>query len=175
MRRLMSALLIGVILLGAAACEAQPRVTIVTKSGREVTFHVEVADTPAKRSMGLQYRKQLDPDRGMIFLFAAEAPQSFWMKNTPIPLDMIFINREKKIVGIVEQTVPFSLDSRSVGAPSQFVLEINGGLAKRYQFGTGDAVRFQDIRTDHVREEKKRDRPLAPVLFFCERSWFRSR
>ena len=83
--------------------------------------------------MGLQYRKELGSDRGMIFLFPSESPQSFWMKNTPIPLDMIFINRERKIVGIVEQTVPFSLDSRSVGVPSQFVLEINGGLAKRHR------------------------------------------
>lgn len=152
MRRLVIGLLITATALSAAACEAQPRVTIVTKAGREVTFYVEVADTPTKRSMGLQFRKQLDNDRGMIFLFPAEAQQSFWMKNTPIPLDMIFINREKKIVGIVEQTVPFSLDSRSVNAPSQFVLEINGGLAKRHQLQTGDAVRFHDIPTEHVRE-----------------------
>ena len=75
---------------------------------RQVVFQVEVADTPAKRAMGLQYRRELADDRGMIFLFPGESPQTFWMKNTPIPLDMIFINRERKIVGIVEQTVPFS-------------------------------------------------------------------
>jgi uncharacterized membrane protein (UPF0127 family) len=74
------------------------------------------------------------------------------MKNTPIPLDMIFINRERQIVGIVEQTVPFSLDSRSVGVPSQFVLEINGGLAKRHGLQTGDNVRFQGITTEQVAE-----------------------
>ena len=67
------------------------------------------------------------------------------MKNTPLPLDMIFINRERKIVGIVEQTVPFSLDPRSVTAPSQFVLEINGGLAKRHGIKAGDAVRFDGL------------------------------
>jgi uncharacterized protein len=144
--------LIALMMLSAVACEAQPKVTILTKAGREVTFQVEVADTPAKRTMGLQYRKELGNDRGMIFLFAAESPQTFWMKNTPIPLDMIFINRAQKIVGIVEQTIPFSLDSRSVGIPSQFVLEINGGLAKRLGIQTGDSVRFDGISTDRVAE-----------------------
>ena len=74
------------------------------------------------------------------------------MKNTPIPLDMIFISRDMKIVGIVEQTVPFSLDSRSVGAPSQYVLEINGGLAKRHGIQAGDSVRFDSIPTQGGRE-----------------------
>jgi uncharacterized protein len=134
----------------SAACQAEPQVAIATKSGREVVFQVEIADTPAKREMGLQYRRELARDRGMIFLFAAESPQTFWMKNTPIPLDMVFINREHKIVGVVEQAVPFSLDSRSVGVPSQFVLEINGGLAKKLGIETGDSVRFDGIQAAPV-------------------------
>jgi hypothetical protein len=72
------------------------------------------------------------------------------MKNTPIPLDMIFINRDRRIVGIIEQTVPYSLESRSVKAPSQYVLEINGGLAKRHGIQAGDRVRFEGISTDRV-------------------------
>jgi uncharacterized membrane protein (UPF0127 family) len=139
------------LLLGnLSACEANPKVTIVTQGGREIVFQVEVADTPAKRERGLQYRKDLAHDRGMIFLFPTESPQSFWMKNTPIPLDMIFINRERRIVGIVEETLPFSLDSRSVGAPSQYVLEINGGLSKGYGIRAGDTVRFDGIATGSV-------------------------
>ena len=134
------------------ACEAEPKVTITTKDGRNVSFAVEIADTPSKREMGLQYRRDLAADRGMIFLFPAESQQSFWMKNTPLPLDMIFINRERKIVGIVEQTAPFSLDPRSVGAPSQYVLEINGGLAKRHAIKAGDAVRFDGIPQQNVKE-----------------------
>ena len=146
-------LVTGLVTIGsAAACEAQPRVVISTQSGSEVAFHVEVADTPAKRELGLQYRKELGIDRGMIFLFAAEAPQTFWMKNTPISLDMIFINRDRKIVGIIEQTVPYSLESRSVGVPSQYVLEINGGLANRHGIRSGDRVRFEGMPTDGVRE-----------------------
>jgi uncharacterized protein len=135
-----------------AACQAQPKVSIMTRAGREVVFQVEIADTPAKREMGLQYRRELADDRGMIFLFPVESQQSFWMKNTPIPLDMIFINRERKIVGIVEKTAPFSLDPRSVPAPSQYVLEINGGLARRYGIQPGDAVRFEGIRTQGAGE-----------------------
>lgn len=152
MRSQLFFLLTVLITLSAVACEAQPKVTISTKAGREVAFQVEVADTPAKRSMGLQYRKELGSDCGMIFLFPAESPQAFWMKNTPIPLDMIFIDRERKIVGIVEQTVPFSLETRSVAVPSQFVLEINGGLAKRLGIQAGDRVRFDGITTERVTE-----------------------
>ncbi|HVO93857.1 MAG TPA: DUF192 domain-containing protein [Terriglobales bacterium] len=113
---------------------------------------MEVADTPAKREMGLQYRRELAEDHGMIFLFSGESLQTFWMKNTPIPLDMIFINRERKIVGIVGETRPFSLDPRSVATPSQYVLEIKGGLAKRMGIQAGDAVRFDGIQTDQVTE-----------------------
>jgi len=140
------------VLRSATACLAEPKVTITTKQGRDVTFQVEVADSPAKREIGLQYRRNLAPDRGMIFLFSEESQQTFWMKNTPIPLDMIFIGRDMKVVGVVAQTVPFSLDARSVEAPSQYVLEINGGLAERHGIQTGDRVRFDSISTQGGRE-----------------------
>lgn len=150
--RFLSVAVCCALLLGVAACRAEPRVTIATRDGRQIGFAVEIADTPSKRALGLQYRNDLAPDRGMIFLFPVESIQSFWMKNTPLPLDMIFINRDLKIVGIVEQTVPFSLDSRSVNAPSQFVLEINGGLAKRHGMNAGDSVRFDNIPQQKLRE-----------------------
>lgn len=134
----------------AVACRAEPRVTIITQQGRQVSFQVEVADTPAKREMGLQYRRELGENRGMIFIFPVESRQSFWMKNTPIPLDMIFIDTRLKIVGIVEHAQPFSLESRGVAAPSRYVLEINGGLAKRYGIQAGDTVRLEDISTGPV-------------------------
>jgi len=141
------------IMLGSVSgCEAQPKVSITTKEGRVIVFQVEIADTSAKREMGLQYRRELADDKGMIFLFPAESIQSFWMKNTPIPLDMIFINQERKIAGIVEQTLPFSLDPRSVSSPSQYVLEINGGLSKKYGLKAGDAVRFEGFPREAVNE-----------------------
>jgi len=135
-----------------SSCGAEPKVVISTREGREAVFQVEVADTPAKRELGLQYRKELAADRGMIFLFPAPSVLSFWMKNTPLPLDMIFIGSDRKIAGIVEQTIPFSLDSRSVPAASQFVLEINGGLSKRLGIRAGDSVRFEGIAPGSVKE-----------------------
>lgn len=140
------------VVLQTTACQAQPKVTIATKEGRELTFQVEVADTPTKRELGLQYRRDLAGDRGMIFLFPTESEHAFWMKNTPIPLDMIFINSDGKIVGIVEQAMPFSLDSRSVPATSRFVLEINGGLSKRHGIKIGDSIRFQGIPPESVKQ-----------------------
>jgi uncharacterized membrane protein (UPF0127 family) len=128
--------------IGVTACQEKPRVTIITGDGQEVGFEVEIADTPARRERGLQYRRELEATRGMIFLFPREEPLSFWMKNTPLALDMIFINAERRIVGIVENAIPFSLESRSVSGRSQYVLEINGGLSRRHGFKPGDRVRF---------------------------------
>ena len=134
-----------------AACRAQPHVTIHTQKG-DVGFQVEVAATPETRELGLMYRRDLPATHGMLFIFPAERVNSFWMKNTPIPLDMIFISRERRIVGVVHQTVPFSLDGRSVSVPSQYVLEINGGLSRRYGFQTGDVVRFKNVTPETVSE-----------------------
>jgi hypothetical protein len=134
-----------------SACQADPAVTILTSNGGDVSFQVEVADTPAKRELGLMYRRDLPSDRGMIFLFPMETEQAFWMKNTPIPLDMIFISSSRRIVGIVQRAAPFTLDARSVPGSSQYVLEINGGLSDRYGFKPGDRVQFKNIPAD-VRE-----------------------
>ena len=133
------------------ACQAQPKVTIETANGA-ISFQVEIAATPEKREVGLMYRRELPPNYGMLFIFPGERVNSFWMKNTPIPLDMIFISRERKIVGIVHETAPFSLDGRSVSVPSQYVLEINGGLSHRYGFKAGVVVRFDNVTPESVRE-----------------------
>jgi uncharacterized membrane protein (UPF0127 family) len=145
MRRLLAS---AVALAVVAACRSDPRVSIVAKDGRSTTFQVEIADTPAKREMGLQYRRELAGERGMIFVFSREEPHSFWMKNTPISLDMIFVSADQRIVGIVENAVPFSLDGRAVAGSSKYVLEINGGLARRHGFAVGDSVRFEGFRPE---------------------------
>lgn len=88
----------------------------------------------------------------MLFLFPQESRLSFWMRNTPIALDMIFIDRHGTIVGIVEQAAPFSTDARSVAAPSQYVLEINGGLTRRHGIRAGDRVRFYNVPLESIRE-----------------------
>lgn len=136
---------VSILLFGLYACSSTPRVVITTKEGKEFGVQVEVAETPGERKLGLQYRNELAEGQGMLFLFPTEEIQTFWMKNTPISLDMIFINAQLQIVGIVHEAVPFSTELRSVAAPSQFVLEINGGLSRRNGIGVGDTVRFEGI------------------------------
>lgn len=130
---------------GLEGCRSTPRVVVTTKEGKEVVVRVEVADTPGKRNLGLQYRNELDNGQGMLFLFPAEEIQSFWMKNTPISLDMIFINSRRKVVGIIHEAAPFSTTLRSVAVPSLFVLEVKGGLSRRSGIEVGDMVRFEGI------------------------------
>ena len=146
--RAVEAVVIALVAFYPVACRAQPQVVIATQDGRELPVKVEIADTPAKRELGLQYRRELAEDRGMLFLFPSERELTFWMKNTPISLDMIFINEEHKIVGIVHETVPFSTDTLSVSAPSRYVLEVNGGFSRRHGLKKGDDVRFEGIAVD---------------------------
>ena len=108
-------------------------------------MRVEIADTPDRRTMGLQYRKELGVNEGMLFLFPSENVQTFWMKNTPISLDLIFIGSHRRIVGIVHEALPYSTASLSVSTPSQYVLEVNGGFARHHRVEVGDLVRFEGI------------------------------
>lgn len=103
-------------------------------------MRVELANTPDTRTRGLMYRKHLDADAGMLFVFPQPAVQQFWMKNTPLPLDMIFIGADYKVVGIVENAKPFTTTGRGVGKQSQYVLEVNGGFAARHGIREGDRV-----------------------------------
>ena len=134
------------------ACCNSPRVTISTKGGKDVALRVQVADTSAKRELGLQYRRNLDEDRGMLFLYRSERIQTFWMKNTPIPLDLIFIGGDRRIVGIIQESVPFSTATLSVPTPSQFVLEIKGGLSRQRGIQVGDLVHFEGISLEGIKE-----------------------
>jgi len=106
---------------------------------------VEVAKTPAQRERGLMYRERLDPDAGMIFIFDRDEDQSFWMKNTVIPLDMIFITRDLVVTGVVADATPFSLDSLTCGRPSRYVLEVNGGFAARHRIAAGTPVELKNL------------------------------
>lgn len=126
-----------------AACADGPRVAIERSDGtRRSIVNVEIADTPAARELGLMYRKQMAEDGGMIFVFPTPDRLSFWMKNTEIPLDMIFADSSGKILGIVENAVPFSERSVGVDGDSLYVLEVNGGYAKRHQIHAGDKLVF---------------------------------
>jgi uncharacterized membrane protein (UPF0127 family) len=124
---------------------AQPQVMITNSEGRIHSWNVELAISDAQRMRGLMYRDHLAADSGMLFLFTYESIQAFWMKNTRIPLDMIFIRANMTIAGIAENAKPYDLASYRVSTPSMFVLEINGGQAKQYGLATGDKVRFENV------------------------------
>ncbi len=106
-----------------------------------VQFTVELADTPEERAQGLMFRERLPADAGMLFLYPRDQMISMWMKNTLIPLDMLFIDRDGRILDIAERTVPLSLRSISSETPARAVLEINGGTAQRQGIRPGDRVR----------------------------------
>jgi len=124
---------------------ATPTVTLLPAGAPPVRVRVEVAKTPAQRERGLMYRERLDPDAGMIFIFDRDEDQSFWMKNTVIPLDMIFITRDLVVTGVVADATPFSLDSLTCGRPSRYVLEVNGGFAARHRIAAGTPVELKNL------------------------------
>jgi hypothetical protein len=138
-RALVGALALMVVAsVGATAAEVQP-LEIVTRSGVHV-FSVEIAKTEEERATGLMYRKQLPEGRGMLFDFAPEQEVSMWMKNTYIPLDMIFIRGDGSILRIAENTVPQSEKIISSGGLAKGVLEVIGGTARKYGIQPGDRV-----------------------------------
>jgi len=115
------------------------------RSGDRVhRFTVEIARTPAQQAQGLMFRTSLGPDQGMIFPFSPPRPASFWMKNTLIPLDMLFIRVDGTIARIAANTVPLSLDPVAVSEPVAAVLEIAGGRAAELGISEGDRVSWTD-------------------------------
>jgi uncharacterized membrane protein (UPF0127 family) len=123
----------------------EPEVILLTRAG-ELHVKVEVARNDPERQRGLMYRQKLEPGRGMIFLFPYPERLKFWMKNTYIPLDMIFIGADKHVVGIEENAEPLTQTSRGPDdADSQFVLEVPGGWARTHGVERGVVVRFVDI------------------------------
>ncbi len=116
------------------------RLEIVTASGIH-EFSVEVMRSEPQRERGLMFRRFLPQERGMLFDFATERPVMMWMKNTYLPLDMIFIGRAGKVVGLAENTEPLSEKIIPSGAPAYGVLEVNAGTAARIGLRIGDSVR----------------------------------
>ena len=119
-------------------------VTFVTPGG-EIPVAVEVADTPDERAKGLMQRRELGANAGMIFVFPHEAQQTFWMKDTYIPLDMIFVSSSRVVAGVVADAEPMTLTGRSVAAPSKYVVEVNAGFAKANGIVAGTQVVFTGV------------------------------
>ncbi len=112
-----------------------------TASG-PVAFEVEIADSPEERARGMMFRTGMDADHGMLFVFPDEAPRSFWMRNTLIPLDMVFVKADRSVLGIVANATPRTDTGRGVPGASQFVVELNGGTAAARGIREGDTVEF---------------------------------
>ncbi|HEY7991486.1 MAG TPA: DUF192 domain-containing protein [Stellaceae bacterium] len=119
-------------------------ITIDTAAGSR-RFSVELAVTPAQEEQGLMFRQRLAPDAGMLFVFGDTAVRTFWMKNTLIPLDMLFIAPDGRIVDIHERAVPLSEDVIPSREPARAVLELNGGTAARLSIKIGDVVRYKSF------------------------------
>ena len=121
---------------------------LVFVSARGVTLariDVEIAERATDRMRGLMFREQMDENQGMLFVFPVEEPLSFWMKDTPLPLDIIFLGADRTIVTIRKNTVPFAETSVPSDRPAQYVVEVNAGFAARHRLAPGDRVFWQRI------------------------------
>jgi len=104
-------------------------------------FSLEVADTPETTAKGLMFRKKLDPEAGMIFVSAAEKKQTFWMKNTYISLDMIFLDSGLKVVGILPNVPILNEERRESDKPAKYVIELNAGTGKKFGIEVGSIAK----------------------------------
>jgi len=149
-RRPFLASLAGLALAGRAAAQPgvdrpQPRLptermVIVGREGRRHDFTVEMAITPEHQTIGLMFRTEVKPDEGMIFDWGTPRESSMWMRNTLVPLDMVFIAADGRIIRIAERTVPLSLTPINSGGPVRATLELQGGITERLDIRVGDRV-----------------------------------
>lgn len=114
---------------------------------QNTTVHLEVADTAEERERGLMFREELDENHGMLFVYEEEAPRSFWMKNTLIPLDIIFLGSDKTIINIEKaypepNTSDSNLERYRSESPAQYVIEVNQNFTERKGIEKGDRVEF---------------------------------
>jgi uncharacterized protein len=145
--------LMGLCLLVALPAEAKDRrhkisglpvaeLRIVGSGHAPYVFTVEIADDEAERSTGLMYRRALPRDQGMLFEFEDEAPRNFWMRNTYIPLDIIYIDAKGVIVSIQKSAKPFDETPLPSAAPAKAALEVVGGLSDRLGIRPGDKIEY---------------------------------
>jgi uncharacterized membrane protein (UPF0127 family) len=118
---------------------------VLAAHGADQRVLVELARTDPERTRGLMFRQSLAPGRGMLFLFEHSEPLKFWMKNTYIPLDMIFIDEQKRVVFVEENAEPLTLNPRGPESDARYVLEVIGGWARAHGVEPGVVVRFINV------------------------------
>jgi uncharacterized protein len=144
--------LIGLIMAlapGAVLACSDDRVEMRWDGGK-ASFSVEVADSPDERSKGLMFRDKMALSSGMLFVYDSPRRASFWMKNTLIPLDMVFADSAGRVTRVHANAVPGDLTSIDGGEGVQYILEINGGLARRLGIVEGAELRHPVIGADAV-------------------------
>ena len=160
-RMILVLLFLEISLLSACTCHNQPPkanlpFASIRKDGALDFIHpdgsikasiaIEIADTPETQMKGLMERGALDDSNGMLFVFERIEPQKFWMKNTRVPLDIIFIGGDRCIVNIVESTTPMSNHRYKSSGPVKYVVEVRAGFAKRYQLDTDTCIQWERLK-----------------------------
>ena len=140
-------LLVGFYGPGAGAAEifAREPLTITTRDGSRTVFNVELALTDAQREQGLMFRRMMGENEGMLFDFKQAQKVYMWMKNTVLPLDMLFMDKAGRITRIKQDAVPFSEEILSSGGPVRYVLELNAGAARKFKIAEGDLVQSRQL------------------------------
>ncbi|OGJ21941.1 hypothetical protein A3K73_04825 [Candidatus Pacearchaeota archaeon RBG_13_36_9] len=124
---------------------SEEKINSISVSFENVSINAEIADTPEKIERGLMYRESLGKNEGMLFIFWEEKETNFWMKNTLIPLDMIFLNKDGEIVNIVENAVPCNSSNCILylsEVPVKYVIEVNAGFVKENEIEVGERGEF---------------------------------
>lgn len=117
--------------------------SFINAEGEKITtINIAIADLPDERNQGLMDVNFMPQDTGMLFIFDGESNRSFWMANTPLPLDIMYVNSDSVIVRIYQSTTPFSQSSLPSQAPAQFVVETNGGFSITHGITEGNKIRF---------------------------------
>ena len=114
--------------------------TVTTPTGTRHDFRVEVARTPQQQAQGLMFRTAMEPDEGMVFVFPNAQMRSFWMKNTVLSLDILFIGPDRRVINVAANTTPYSERSIPSAAPAVAVLELNAGRARELGIVAGSQV-----------------------------------
>jgi len=144
--------ILGAFCLSACAASAEntckQNVVDLRDGDVQVRFRVEIAKSARERARGLMDREQMARSRGMLFVYEAPHRASFWMKNTIIPLDILFLDETGTVRTIAENTEPFSLDPILGGEGIKYVLEVNAGLSSKFRLSEGAQLRHPEIDQD---------------------------
>ncbi len=137
---LSGALPLTAVFITLPACSEEKPAGVDVRIDNGPTVHAEVVSTPGARQLGLMYRKELAENAGMLFVFPEEKPLTFWMKNTYVPLDIIFLDRDLRVVSVAENAVPMTETPRPSNKPAQYALEVRAGSAVKWHLTAGMAL-----------------------------------